>query len=238
MTPCDSHLGNHVSSRAATNSAWAKPRSISWWDENGHPDFLASDVGTPDSPISVANWNRRNWMTARIERTTLARTETIARTEAWPVAETSKAPFSLRCGALLIDYIVLAGIVAFSTVVARLIHGVERMAGGPTEIMGLLIALAVALLDFGVLTSLTGQTIGKWATGIRIVRKNGRPIGWASSLVRHFIGYPLSFLTLGLGFFLAAFNPRGRALHDIISGTLVVRDEGYRRRAPRVSSDR
>jgi uncharacterized RDD family membrane protein YckC len=47
--------------------------------------------------------------------------------------------------------------------------------------------------------------------------------------VRHFIGYPLSFLTLGFGILIAAINPRGRALHDLIAGTIVVRDD---RRGP------
>jgi uncharacterized RDD family membrane protein YckC len=149
--------------------------------------------------------------------------------------ERFRAPFSLRCGALLIDYIVLASIVAFSTLVARTLGGGARMAGGSAETMGLLVALAAAALDFLVLTGLRGQTLGKWATGLRIERKDGMPLSWGHSLLRHLVGYPLSLLTLGLGFLVAAFNTQGRALHDLIAGTVVVRDEV--RRAPPLRSD-
>ena len=39
-----------------------------------------------------------------------------------------RAPFALRCGAILIDYIVLALILTFSTLVARLMGGALRQA--------------------------------------------------------------------------------------------------------------
>ncbi|MBC7910692.1 MAG: RDD family protein [Pyrinomonadaceae bacterium] len=91
--------------------------------------------------------------------------------------------------------------------------------------MGWMIAVAVTLLNFVALAGLRGQTLGKWATGLRIVRLDGKPLTFLSSLLRHIIGYPLSLLTLGLGFFLAVFNTQGRALHDIIAGTVVVLDK-------------
>jgi uncharacterized RDD family membrane protein YckC len=42
--------------------------------------------------------------------------------------------------------------------------------------------------------------------------------------LRHFIGYPLSFFLFGLGFLVTAVTVRGRGLHDIIAGTIVVRE--------------
>ena len=139
-------------------------------------------------------------------------------------AERYRAPFSLRCGALLIDYIVVASIIVFSTLVSRLFGG-SRLAGGTTETFGWIIAIGVTLLNFGVLASLRGQTLGKWATGLRIVRQDGKPLTLLNALLRHVVGYPVSLLTLGLGFLLAVFNTQGRALHDIIAGTVVVLDK-------------
>jgi uncharacterized RDD family membrane protein YckC len=136
-----------------------------------------------------------------------------------------RAPFSLRCGAILIDYIALAAIVAFSTLFSRMLGGGARSWGSSSETFGLLLAIVVALLNLGVLPGLTGFTIGKWAAGLRILRENGSHIGIGRALVRHFIGYPLSFLTLGLGFLAVAFTSRGRGLHDLIAGTIVVREE-------------
>ncbi len=168
-----------------------------------------------------------------VETTALPQTDAEMRAHAAETyAERYRAPFSLRCGALLIDYIIVASIIVFSTLVARLFGGGGRLAGGTAETAGWVIAIGVVLLNFGVLASLRGQTLGKWATGLRIVRQDGKPLTILSSLLRHLVGYPLSLLTLGLGFFLAVFNAQGRALHDLIAGTVVVLDKARPPSAP------
>src|SRR5438874_12281331 len=126
-----------------------------------------------------------------------------------------RAPFALRCGAILIDYILLVAILAFSTLVSRLLGGGARSAGNSSETVGIVLTIVVAALDLGVLPGLTGLTVGKWAAGLRIMRVDGAEIGIGRAFLRHFIGYPLSFLTLGLGFLAAAFTSRGRGLHDL-----------------------
>ncbi len=161
-----------------------------------------------------------------VETTALSQPESEVRPRAIDsYVERYRAPFSLRCGALLIDYIVVIGIIVFSTLLARSLGGGARLAGGTAEKLGWMIAVGVTLLNFVVLAGLRGQTLGKWATGLRIMRLDGKPLTFLSSLLRHVIGYPLSLLTLGLGFFLAVFSTQGRALHDIIAGTVVVLDK-------------
>ena len=162
-------------------------------------------------------------MTARLERTAIARSTKKERLERQHV-EQRLAPFSLRCGALLIDYIVLAAIVALSTLFARMFGGGARAAGSSAETIGFLVAIAAAVLDLGVLAGLTGRSLGKWATGLRVVRNSGEEVGLGRIFLRHFVGYPVSFLTLGLGFILATLTSRGRALHDLIADTIVLRD--------------
>jgi uncharacterized RDD family membrane protein YckC len=135
-----------------------------------------------------------------------------------------RAPFALRCGAILIDYIILVAIMAFSTLVSRMLGGGARSAGNSSETVGIVLAVVVAALDLGVLPGLTGLTVGKWATGLRILRQDGTEIGIGRAFLRHFVGYPLSFFTLGLGFLAAAFTSRGRGLHDLIADTIVVRE--------------
>ncbi|HST50978.1 MAG TPA: RDD family protein [Pyrinomonadaceae bacterium] len=138
-------------------------------------------------------------------------------------AETESAPFTLRCGALLIDYILLAGVLAFATLLARLFGDMRK--GSAVVLMAGYIAVGVvALLNFVLVAGLTGRTLGKWVTGLRVERRSdGTRVSFARALVRHTIGYALTAATLGLGFLLAAFNSRGRALHDIVAGTVVVR---------------
>lgn len=137
-----------------------------------------------------------------------------------------RAPFALRCGALLIDYILLALILTFSIMVARLMGGGARMAGGTAERMGAFITLIVAVFNLVVLAGLTGRTVGKWTTGLRIERTDGRLPGIGRAVLRHLVGYPLSLLPFGLGFLIVAVSPTGRALHDLIAGTIVVRRSG------------
>jgi len=134
-----------------------------------------------------------------------------------------RAPFALRCGALLIDYILLALIMVISTMIARLMGGGARMAGGTAERVGVIITLIVAVLDLIVMAGLTGKTIGKWTTGLRLERTDGRVPGIGRAALRHLVGYPLSLLPLGLGFLIVTVNPTGRALHDYVAGTIVVR---------------
>jgi uncharacterized RDD family membrane protein YckC len=135
-----------------------------------------------------------------------------------------RAPFPLRCGALLIDYIALISLVVLGTLVARMLGGGGRAAGSSAETAGILLTIFTAVVNLGVIPGFTGLTLGKWATGLRIERINGGNIGIGRALLRHFIGYPLSFALLGLGFLLAAVSVHGRGLHDMIAGTVVVRE--------------
>jgi uncharacterized RDD family membrane protein YckC len=137
-----------------------------------------------------------------------------------------RAPFSLRCGALLVDYTLAVAIIAFATLFARTLGGSVSLTGEATLSIGYLLSLAVLLINFLVLPVFTGTTVGKWATGLRIERQNGEPLGFGHATLRHTLGYLVSLLTLGLGFLLAAFDPEGRALHDRIAGTIVVRELG------------
>jgi uncharacterized RDD family membrane protein YckC len=135
-----------------------------------------------------------------------------------------RVPLPLRCGAFLIDYIVLVSLVVLGTLFARMLGGGARTAGTSVETAAMVLAIVVALLNLVVLPGLTGLTLGKWAAGLRIKRVDEGNPGIGRVFVRHFIGYPLSFVTLGLGFLLATVTVQGRGLHDMIAGTVVVRE--------------
>ena len=144
-----------------------------------------------------------------------------------------RAPFSLRCGAFLIDYIILVAILALSTLISRLLGGGARSAGTSSETLALFLVVIIATFNLGVLPGLTGLTVGKWATGLRIQRTNGMELGMARAFLRHFVGYPVSLLPLGLGFLAGAFTPNRRGLHDWIAGSIVVRELARGLAAPR-----
>ena len=151
--------------------------------------------------------------------------KTVARVEPQVRVQKTRAPFSLRCGAILIDYIVLVSILSISTLFARTLGGGAHTAGSSTETIGIVIAVVFAVLNFGLLPGLRGQSVGKWATGLRVERSNGSGLSIGRAFLRHLVGYPLSLVTLGVGFLAAAVNPRGRTLQDLIADTVVVREE-------------
>jgi uncharacterized RDD family membrane protein YckC len=59
-------------------------------------------------------------------------------------------------------------------------------------------------------------------TGLRIVRTDGRQASPVKIALRQSLGYVVTVATLGLGFLVAAFNRSGRAVHDLLFGTVVV----------------
>jgi uncharacterized RDD family membrane protein YckC len=80
--------------------------------------------------------------------------------------------------------------------------------------MGLYFTAAVALWQ--------GRTPGKRLLGIRIVRLNGKPIGWWAAFER-FGGYAAGVATGLLGFAQIFWDKNRQAIHDKISETAVVR---------------
>lgn len=67
-----------------------------------------------------------------------------------------------------------------------------------------------------------GRTPGKRLLGIRVIRLNGKPIGWWPAFER-FAGYAAGFATGLLGFQIL-WDRNRQAIHDKITETAVVRD--------------
>lgn len=138
-------------------------------------------------------------------------------------AEKFRAPFVLRCAALLVDYLLLI----VSPVVSLMIASASGERGAKlfkddSLTYGLLIAFLVLIINLIVLPLLFGRTIGKLVTGLRVVQKNGDDLSVKSALIRQLAGYALTILTGGIGFLIAVFDGKGRALHDFLAGTVVV----------------
>lgn len=100
----------------------------------------------------------------------------------------------------------------------------------PSELPGVLllcaasIGLAVGfhLIYHVVLLGGCGQTVGRMALGIAVVRMDGGVPGYGRALLRS-VGNTLVLLTLGLAALFALFFGRGRDMADLVSGTRVVR---------------
>ncbi len=142
-----------------------------------------------------------------------------------------RAPFLLRCGAGLIDYVLLVSVPVVSLLLTRFFEDEpSKILNSKIANAGWLIMILLALTNFVILPLFSGKSIGKFLTGLRIVKNDGNLPSFGTLLVRHLIGYPLTILTLGIGFLFSVFNQKGRALHDFLAGTVVV----YGRRQEKV----
>lgn len=162
-------------------------------------------------------------MSARVEKTATIRRikpeEVIVNFE----AEKLKAPFLLRCGALMIDYVLFISVPVIALLIGRYMgNDGAKLLDSQLSTVGWLIAVLIGVTNFILLPMFTGQSIGKMLTGLSVVRTDGRVPNFVNLLLRHFIGYPLTFITGGLGFLLSIINAKGRALHDFIAGTVVI----------------
>lgn len=141
-------------------------------------------------------------------------------------AQKVKAPFLLRCGALLIDYIILVSIPTVSLLIGRLLgNDGGKLLNSPINNVSWLIMVLLGLTNFVIIPMFSGQTLGKFFTGIRIVKIDGTMPGFINLILRNVVGYLVTVLTAMLGFMFAAINPKGRALHDLIGGTVVIYGE-------------
>lgn len=133
-----------------------------------------------------------------------------------PAPEHRYAGFWIRFVASLLDGIVID---AFHLLVL-VIAGVDIME--PPALLKLLLMI-LSIVYYVTMTVLLGQTLGKMAVGIRVIQRDGGPNSWGWILLRETIGKFVSALLLMIGFIMAGFDKKKRALHDHMSRTLVVK---------------
>jgi uncharacterized RDD family membrane protein YckC/Tfp pilus assembly protein PilE len=134
------------------------------------------------------------------------------------------AGFWRRFVALFIDCLVLA----VPLVVLSGVLGVAVGAGSGSGSEGAMV-VAFYLFNFVIRgayfaamhASEWQATLGKRAVGIKVTDDRGGRLTFAHALGRWFAS-ALSFLTVYIGFLMAAFTDRKRALHDMVAGTQVV----------------
>lgn len=137
--------------------------------------------------------------------------------------ELAYAGFWRRFLAYLIDGLVLA------TVGGVITLGVYIAAPDNLQTLANIspVSSAIAWAYFALLESSPARgTLGKLAFELVVGDKHGDPISFWRASARYYLKI-LSWLTLGLGFVLAAFSPRKRALHDMLAGTVVLRKVHY-----------
>jgi uncharacterized RDD family membrane protein YckC len=88
---------------------------------------------------------------------------------------------------------------------------------------GILIVFAQSTIYFTVAWAVFGRTVGEALFGLRLVRRDGRPVRWGRAFLR-FLVSPLAYTFCGVGFLWILVDNRRRTWPDLVAGTVVVYD--------------
>ena len=120
-----------------------------------------------------------------------------------------------RFGAWLVDAVI-------SIIVAGIGLALFSVVGPGGEIFTALVVIAYAIVVLW-LVATRGQSPGKMAINIKIVKVDGRPLGFGGMLLREIIGKIISSLIIFLGYIWILFDTERQGWHDKIAGTYVVK---------------
>jgi uncharacterized RDD family membrane protein YckC len=149
------------------------------------------------------------------------------------VSSLEYAGVGIRFGARMIDSLVL--VVVFIVLAALIIPSFARAGGVRPWLTGtfLMVIIVAAALYEVLMLRYRGATVGKIACGIKVVRPDGRGLGWSVSLSRFFMwnvvtnGIPyVNFVLTLVSTIMVGMDNESRALHDRVCDTRVVRTRG------------
>ncbi len=137
-------------------------------------------------------------------------------------ASSEVVSFPRRMAAVLYDTMligittaIIGGIIATS--ISHL-AGIELHPGSPLSNLLFLLDLVIAFLLFGWFWTHGGQTLGMRAWKIKVVTDDGSPFQWPHAFFRY-VGALFSWMALGVGFWIAIFDPNKLTWHDRFSRT-------------------
>ena len=134
--------------------------------------------------------------------------------------------------AAIIDTLVIGAALVIIGILVSVVADGARPELAPSTARSVVLAIG-AILSFLVLWGYyivfelvwNGQSLGKRAIGLRVVREGGRPVNFVSSAIRNLIRI-IDFLQAfyGIGVIVMFIDRRARRLGDLAGGTLVVKE--------------
>lgn len=150
------------------------------------------------------------------------------------VIDARPASFATRMLGAVLDVLV-QGLLLWALIMIATVVG---MSSDGAAFQALVIATVVTVLvvvPATVETLTRGRSLGKLATGIRIVRDDGGPIRLRHAIVRALVGVGELWLTVGsVALVTCLVHPQGKRLGDLLAGTYAVRVRGGQRALPPV----
>lgn len=145
---------------------------------------------------------------------------------AFATAALPKAGFWVRVVAAVADAAILG---LLETLLGTLLAGAGGIEPGfaSAEALGMMAFLGFFGMVLGFayrvfFIGYCGQTPGKMAVKIRVIRTDGVEIGYGRAFLREVVGKFLSKLILGVGYLMVAYDRQKQGLHDKIADTYVI----------------
>ena len=118
----------------------------------------------------------------------------------------------------------------YAAVSIALLLGLSRLVENQAHLGILLVVVPVTMmvaLPTAVESLSRGQSAGKLAVGLRVVRDDGGPVRFRHALVRSMLGIVEIWLSFGgIAVITAIVNKRGKRLGDLLAGTYAIRVRG------------
>lgn len=140
------------------------------------------------------------------------------------VATIRYAGFWVRYAAGFLDGIITTVIAVAVSMVFFLLapFSVDDELSNGSLIVFLLLFWGAIFGYFIIFTYKKGATLGKMAVGIKVISADDGRLGLGKVFLRETVGKVLSYVTLYIGYIMAAFTEKKQALHDKIAQTYVV----------------
>ena len=131
------------------------------------------------------------------------------------------AGFLTRLLAGLIDGVLLGIVFGILWYILGAFKG--NQSGAATGLFNL-ITYPIQIVYYVYFTGKTGQTLGKKAMGIKVVKKNTMaPPGYVGAFLRDIVGKLISSVVILLGYFWMLWDKEKQTWHDKIAGTIVIK---------------
>jgi uncharacterized RDD family membrane protein YckC len=131
--------------------------------------------------------------------------------------------FDQRVLAAIIDWLIITGVFVFLAYIPVLLIGNKVIKAAVTASLLIIIPMANLIYHIVMESSPKQATYGKRILKIRVCNLDGSDIDTAKAAARNFAKI-LSLGTFCVGYLMSFFNKKQQCLHDMLAGTLVMRD--------------
>jgi predicted Zn finger-like uncharacterized protein len=143
-------------------------------------------------------------------------------------AALAKAGFWIRVVASLVDGIILLVMQVILSVLLGLIasgasNGINEQGQVALSLVYTLFGTVLSMAYYVFFTGYCGQTPGKMAVRVKVIRSDGEDISYGRAFFREVFGKFVSGVLLGIGYLMVAFDSQKQGLHDKIANTYVIK---------------